>query len=147
MAYGDLQAGLRERLGVTDADASDETLLAALDETLSEQADAPAPAVPEGAVVVDAAAFADLQAAAAAGATARAEQNAARRDGIIAAAIQEGRIGPASRDTWRAHLDKDEDGAKALLESLPKNTIPVTEIGRSDEVEADSTAYPAHWKR
>ncbi|WP_454301105.1 head maturation protease, ClpP-related [Salana multivorans] len=156
MAYGDLQAGLRERLGVTDADATDDELLAAVDEALAEQADTNSIGsvvldvtsnLPDGALVVDKAVHEQLLADAAAGREAKNALDAQRRDSIITAALGDGRIAPASRDSWRAQLDKDEDGTKALLESLPKNTIPVTEIGRSDEVEADSTAYPAHWKR
>ena len=57
MAYGDLKNGLRERLGVTEADAGDEVLLAALDEALAETTTRPEP-LPAGAMVVDRAAFA-----------------------------------------------------------------------------------------
>ena len=114
MAYGDLQAGLRERLGVTDADASDETLLAALDETLTEQADtttetAAAAALPEGTVAIDATVLAELQSNARLGAEARAEQESTRRDAIVATALREGRITAASRDAWRAQLDTNEE--------------------------------------
>lgn len=145
MAYGDLQAGLRERLGVTDADASDDVLLAALDETLTEQAaptPAPVAALPEGTVAIDATVLADLQANARLGAEARAEQDRMRRDGIVATALREGRITPVSRDAWRAHLDKDEEGATTLLASLAKNTVPVAEIGHSDSLtDADDALY------
>ena len=138
MAYGDLQAGLRERLGVTDADASDETLLAALDETLTEQADTEAAtpaaaAIPDGAIVVDKGVHEQLVADAAAGREAKNVLDGQRRDGIITAALTEGRIAPASREKWRAQLDKDEDGTKELLESMPKNIVPIAEVGHSDE--------------
>ena len=151
MAYGDLQAGLRERLGVTDASPSDETLLAALDEALTEQADTArtitvTPVLPDGAQIVDAAAFADLQARAEAGDAAIESQTSDRRDAIIKAAIEDGRIAPASRTTWRTGLDKDEDGTTALLTSLPKNTIPVAETGHSDMPEgSDPLAAAAGW--
>lgn len=147
MSYENLTAGLRERLGMADADTTDEAILAALDEALAEQADErPAGMLPEGAVVVDAAALAELQAAAQAGIDAREEQHRARRDGVIAAALADGRIAPAARDAWRAQLDKDEDGTNALLDSMPKNVVPLAEIGHASE-EADPDAYPAHWKR
>lgn len=151
MAYGNLQAGLRERLGVTDASPSDETLLAALDEALTEQADTArtvtvTPVLPDGAQIVDAAAFADLQARAEAGDAAIESQTSDRRDAIIKAAIEDGRIAPASRTTWRTGLDKDEDGTTALLTSLPKNTIPVAETGHSDMPEgSDPLAAAAGW--
>ncbi|MDN3309569.1 ATP-dependent Clp protease proteolytic subunit [Microbacterium oryzae] len=150
VAYSDLQAGLRERLGVTDADASDETLLAALDETLAEQPDTTttptaSTTLPEGTVAIDATVLAELQDNARQGAEARAEQDRTRRDGIVATALHEGRITAASRDAWRAHLDKDEEGASVLLASLAKNTAaPVAEIGHSDTVtSADDALYGA----
>lgn len=147
VAYSDLTAGLRERLGVTDAAASDETLLAALDEALEEQAEAPAaPAasIPEGAVVVDSAVLAQLQSNAQAGVKALAAQDTARRDAIVSQALTEGRIAAASQDSWRAQLDKDEDGIKSLLESFPKNsTVPVAEVGHSDTLTSSDDALYA----
>lgn len=141
-----IKAGLRERLGVTDADASDETVLAALDEALAEAADptpaAPAASLPEGALVVDKAAHEQLQRDAAAGRQAMDAINAQRRDGIIAAAMNDGRIAASAKDGWRAQLDKDEDGIKALLESFPKNAVPVEEVGHSDTLtSADDALY------
>jgi ATP-dependent protease ClpP protease subunit len=151
---GDFKAGLRERLGVTDADATDETLLAALDEALKEQADGTTTSagtvvvdvtsnLPADALVVDKAVHEQLVADAAAGRKAAETLDSQRRDGIVAAALGDGRIAPASRDAWRAQLDKDEDGTKSLLESMPKNTaVPVTEIGESGpEASADDALY------
>lgn len=155
VAYDDLKAGLAKRLGVTDASASDEELLAALDETLNEQADptpepaaepAPAAALPEGTVAIDATVLAQLQQNAQRGAEARAEQDKARRDGIVANALKTGRITAASKDDWRARLDKDETGFAEVLAGLPENTVPVDEIGHASAVVEDD-AYPAHWKR
>jgi hypothetical protein len=155
MAYDDLKAGLAKRLGVSDADVSDETLLAALDETLDEQADpteteaAPAPAsaaLPEGLVAVDASVLAQLQQNAQRGAEARAEQDKERREGLIATALTTGRITTASADEWRSRLAKDESGFAAVLASLPENIVPVEEIGHASAVVTDD-AYPAHWKR
>jgi ATP-dependent protease ClpP protease subunit len=145
--HGDFVAGIRERLGMTDADVTDEAVLAALDEALAEQPDIPAApaatnALPEGAVTIDATVLAELQANARQGVEARAEQDRARRDGIVATALREGRITAASRDAWRAHLDKDEEGASTLLASLAKNTIPVEEIGHSDTLtSAEDSLY------
>lgn len=136
MAYDDLKAGLAKRLGVSEADVSDETLLAALDETLDEQADitpaAPAAAAIEGTVTVEAGAFAELQRQAGLGATAHATQQTERREGIVQNAINEGRIAPASREQFLALLDKDEAGTVAVLATFPKGTIPVSELGHSE---------------
>lgn len=142
MAYGDLKNGLRERLGVTEADAGDEVLLAALDKALT-ATPAPEP-LPEGAMVVDRAAFEQLQADAAQGVAAREQQATERRDQIIRDAIREGRIAPAARDTWRTQLDSNEEGTTSLLQSLPKNTVPVTEIGYSlDRENPEDALYRA----
>ena len=146
VAMSDFLDEVRTRLGVTDASAAEDVVLAALDEALAEQGGEfehvldSTPAIPEGAVIVDAEAFASLQSAAADGIAARAEQDKERRDGIIATAVSEGRIAPAARETWRSHLDKDEDGAKSLIESLPANTVPVAEIGHAGEAEDASSA-------
>ena len=150
-----LKAGLSARLGVTDAEISDEELLASLDEALAEQAETPtdpatvpaaAAALPEGTVAIDSTVLAQLQQNAQRGAEARAEQDKARRDGIVADALKTGRITSASKDDWRARLDKDETGYADVLSSLPENTVPVEEIGHASAV-VDDDAYPAHWKR
>jgi ATP-dependent protease ClpP protease subunit len=129
-------AGVRERLGVTDAAASEETVLTALDQVLAEQANdttpAPAATLPEGVVTIDAAVLSDLQSMAAQGVEALKSQTAARREGILAKALEDGRIAPASKDTWATLLDKDEEGTTKALDSLVKNTIPVDEIGHAD---------------
>lgn len=129
-----IKAGLRERLGVTDAEASDETLLAALDQVLEEQADTPAASavIPAGTTLVDNSVLAELQRNAQSGAEARAQQISDRRDGKIATALQEGRITAASADHFRAMLDADEDSSTQLLASLAPNTVPVDEIGHAD---------------
>lgn len=150
MSYATLKAGLRERLGMTDAEVSDEAALAALDEALAERAEPAAAAVatlPDGALVVDKAVHEQLVADAAKGRQAAETLDAQRRDGIIAAALSDGRIAPASRAAWRAQLDKDEDGTKALLESMPKNTVPVTELGHADDTKSteDRLAAKAGW--
>lgn len=145
VAYDDLKAGFAQRLGMsTDADElTDETLFAALDQALDEQADPTTETnLPAGVVAIDATVLANLQAQAAQGAQARAEQERARRDSILDTAMREGRISAASRDAWASMLEADEDRAVAALNTLAKNTIPVTEIGKSDEVgDAEAALY------
>jgi len=149
VAHDDPQAGVSERLGVTDAEAAVETApaAAATIETPTSTTPAPSAGLPEGLVAIDATVLAQLQDNARQGAEARAEQDRVRRDGIIASALQTGRITAESRDVWRARLDKDEEGFAEVLASLPENTVPVEEIGHAiASVESDD-AYPAHWKR
>ena len=143
--------GLRARLGVTDADATEETILAALDESLAEQ---PQPAVdmqvPEGTVLVDKGQWEQVKQDAEAGRQARAEQVTARRDALIADALREGRISPANSEAYRAMLDVDEERATRVLAALqPNSAVPVSEIGHAggqgDEVAAVDDAYPSNW--
>lgn len=160
VAYEDLTAGLRERLGVTETTLTDAELLAALDESLAERAEpgeVAAPAVEttpvvapatEGAVLVEAGAFAELQRQAALGATAHATQETQRREGIVQNAINEGRIAPASRAHFLALLGENEAGATAALATFPKGTIPVAEIGHSESDtinDNDRLAAKAGW--
>ena len=147
-----LKADILQRLGVTDANADDATILAALDEALEERADetAPTASIPEGTVLLDAGRFAELEAQAAAGAQARAQQDAERRDRLVATALTEGRISAANRAIWRERLDADEDGTAALLATLPKaGAVPTEEngyTGGEDESSEDSlyaSLYPS----
>ena len=145
MSYGDLQAGLRARLGVTDAAATDEVLLAAVDEVLAEQAStdaAPAASIPAGTQLIDSDVLAALQRDAAAGREAHESQITARRDGIIATALREGRITAASAPSFRAMLDADEEAATKTIQSLAANTVPVAEVGHSaGDANADDALY------
>lgn len=135
-----IKAGLRERLGVTDADASDETLLAALDEALAEQPDpAPAASLPEGVVTIEASQLEQMRADATAGREAREAQIAAERAATVDAAVADGRIAPARRDHWIASLAADAGSAETLA-GLQKGLIPIDAKGHTggvDETEAD----------
>ncbi|KDA05556.1 peptidase [Microbacterium sp. CH12i] len=145
VAYDDLTAGLRERLGVTDAAATDETLLAAVDEVLAEQSETPAAAaasIPSGTQLIEDNVLTQLRADAVAGREARNEQISARRDGIISDALSAGRISAASAPQFRAMLDADETAASAVISSLAANTVPVEEVGHSDTLtSADDSLY------
>lgn len=144
-----LMAGLRERLGMTDAETSEDAVLAALDEALAEQADptpAPVAALPEGVVAVEKDQLDELKSAAAEVRAIRAEQAAARRESLVHAAINDGRIAPARAEAWRKQLNADEEGATALLAGLEPGTIPLAEIGHSDDVpESDEDRIYAKW--
>ncbi|TFC30104.1 peptidase [Cryobacterium sp. MDB1-18-2] len=145
MTYDNLVAGLRERLGLTDATATDELLLAAVDTALAAQSTNTAITPPAGTALIDSEVLLDLQAAAADGRQARAEQDRTRRESIVATAVKEGRIAPSSRDTWLAQLTTNEDGTASLLASLAPNTIAVAEIGHSDELSTDDSLYASAW--
>ncbi len=142
-------ATVRDRLGVTDANASEETVIAALDEALTESADtptaAPAASIPAGTQLIEDSVLETMRADAAAGREARQQQISDRRDGMIQNALAEGRITAASAPQFRAMLDADEESGAAVLASLAANTtVPVAEIGHADGVhDADEALYNA----
>ena len=154
MSYESLTAGLRERLGITEADTPEDGILAALDEALSEQAAVAHPTaevvlgLPEGVVAVEAAVLEELRANVAELQGVRDAQAVERRARLVDAAVADGRIPPARREHWLTALAADEEGMAPVLASLAPNTVPLVEIGHAaDSDDADATAYPAHWKR
>ncbi|MDV8022278.1 head maturation protease, ClpP-related [Rhodococcus sp. IEGM 1330] len=138
-----LKEGLAERFGF-DPDADDETVLQAVDEALAEQtSDTPtttpaADATPDQLAAVaakfgltlvnstQAQTLEDLT-------TFRNDQLKRDRESFIDNAISEGRFAPAVRDTWLDAYEKNPEGTRAIVDSLPKNTIPVFESGHGQE--------------
>lgn len=143
--------GLRERLGITDESADEVTILAALDEALAEPEPAPVATLPEGAVAIDSAVLADLQASARDGAEARAHQRAESYASAVEQAVKDGRITPAQRGAaptaeakgagWLGKLHTEGADGVAALSSLAAGLVPVAEIGYSnDDAKPDSAA-------
>ena len=148
MSYETLTAGLRERLGITEASATDESILSALDEALAEQSD-PAPQaaaqVPEGLALIDVDQLASLQSAAARIGAIEEERATERRESLVTAAVSDGRIPPARRDHWLAQLAADEEGMAPILAALPP-VIPLAEVGHSDGIEdSEDALYAKAW--
>jgi ATP-dependent protease ClpP protease subunit len=137
------------------------TLVAAVAEALAEQEQTPAPQasaqLPEGVMTIGADVLAQLQADAAQGRAAREDQVRERRDGIVSRALREGRITAATRETWRAELDRNEEGTAALLQTLTP-VVNTSERGHDDGSQdkaevitsyqqvLDNPAYRAVWK-
>ena len=139
-----LKAGLRERLGITDADVADEAILAALDEALNEQADIPtidAVALPDGVVMAEAAVLDGMRAELAELRQIRDAQAEQTRASLVEAAISDGRIPKAREAHWLAALKADEEGMAPVLAALAPNTVPLVEIGHSDDVESAEDLY------
>lgn len=137
----EFRSSLIERLGL-DAEATDESILGAID-TLREPVEVDVRAhLPEGTELVDSEMLAGLRDEAARGRDAIEALDASRREAIVDAAVADGRITAASRDQWLASLARDEEVAAGLLETLARNTVPVSEIGHADEPEnADDALY------
>jgi ATP-dependent protease ClpP protease subunit len=137
---------LATRLGIADENADGDTLLAALDEALSEQTEPPAApaatttAVPPGAVLIESDVLASLRTDAAAGAAARKQQEADARAALVTAAIADGRISPARKDAWLAKLAADPGEADTLAQLEPGLTVPTTAIGHAGDGTDPATA-------
>jgi ATP-dependent protease ClpP protease subunit len=123
----DLKKELANRLGLSEtAELTDAVLLSAVDEVLNEQVDPAAPTkatVPEGTVLIDKGVLDSLQADARLGVDARNEQVATRREGIVKAALEKGKIRADSREKWLGMLAKDEENTKDILDSLAEGTV------------------------
>lgn len=151
-AMPDLSEGLRQRLGLA-AEATEDTILAALDEALTERAEttpvaaSTPPAAPTGVEQIDAVTLDELRRQAAAGAAARTQQELEHRTRTVDAAIRDGRIPPARRDHWLTQLAADP-GAETVLVSLAKGTVPLTEVGIDTAPdEAEDTEFDSIFTR
>jgi hypothetical protein len=100
-------------------------------EPAAEAAPEPVAASAGNLVTVEAAALDQLKADAAAGRAAREQQIREADEGVVMAAVKEGRIAPAGKDKWLKLLASDREGTKAVLASLAPGVVPVREIGHS----------------
>lgn len=138
--YAEFLDNLRSQLGVQNAEADETQILAALNEALDERADS-TQAIPEGTVLLERDRYDALQQQAADGAAARAQQITERRDGIISAAVEDGRISPANSKTWRERLDENEAGTTELIATLaPNRAVPLVEVGYTGD-DTDDALY------
>lgn len=133
----DSTATLRQRLGLAE-NADEGTILAALDEALTERAEPQTTTqLPEGVVAIDSAQLAELRASAEQGVQARAQQERETRERIVQNAIDTGRIAPARRDAWLNRLQVDPAEAETL-NALEPGLVPVAQIGNGQS-DADNT--------
>jgi len=132
----------------TTTTTTEVTPAATTTETTEPAAPAVAPAavaaagLPAGMVVIDEATLKTLQVGASAGLEAKTKSEEQERSTLVAAAIGDGRIAPASREHW-TNLLKNDPTAKETLASLQKGLIPVEmrEIGQGGHgVDGDGAA-------
>lgn len=152
---------LREQLGLAE-DASDEDVTAKLTElnarpdeaAVTEQVAAAAQQAKDEAIAASAASaptaehLAALQADAAAGREARDLLASQDRETFIAAAMGDGKFPPAAKDSYLAQLAKGGDVEKAtreFIDGLPKNTVPVEEIGASGGTDGGDQIASTGW--
>jgi len=136
-----LSEAVRDKLGLTDTDADDDALIAALtNATVATEApaepEAPAAPVTEaapstGTVTVDETEYANLRRQAALGATAHERLVADDRRQFLDSAVRAGKFAPARRGHYEAMLSADPEGAKALIDGLAPGLVPVSEQGHN----------------
>jgi ATP-dependent Clp endopeptidase proteolytic subunit ClpP len=102
--------------------------------------------VPADRVVLDMDTYNDLKAAAKLGWDAKNEADTASREAEVDQWIKDGRFNVAIRSKAVALTHKDMDAARALYGSIPKNTIPVKEIGHGQDREATDAATKSDFR-
>lgn len=101
--------------------------------------DAPAqPGKMSGAVLVDRETLATLQRNSNMGVQAWERQRKSDRDSYLHAAVQNGKFPPARFAHWQEAWDRDPDGIKAQIDSMPEGLIPVGQIGGAPLEEGDN---------
>jgi ATP-dependent protease ClpP protease subunit len=117
-----------------DDDASEE----------EESEDSSEASIPDGTVLVDAAALAQLQASAGRADELFEKERVRTRDALLNSAVKAGKIPPARLDHWRTQYDNDAEGITKVVNELPE-VIPVSEIGHGghgeDNADANATGY------
>lgn len=107
-----------------------------------------ASALPEGTVLVDAAALATLQADAAKGAAVADRLQKEDDDRVVLTAIKEGKIPPSRREHFEALLKADREGTVAMINGLHADVVPVAERGivvANSDSTVTSSGYPTEW--
>jgi len=103
----------------------------------------PAEASDDTTVPVDRTVLSELQANSKLGVEAREQQVAERRETILKAALEDGKITPASRSAWESKLKAAPEATEAELDALPKGLVPVDgEVGHGGST-TDQTAVEA----
>jgi len=161
MDFSELSDKQRTRLCASlelAADATDEQIGAAL-EADPEQPPATEPPAPddpktpetpeepeekpeEPTVPVDKTVLAELTANSELGRQAREKQVADHREKVLATALDDGKITPASKSAWAKKLKAAPEATEAELAELPKNLVPVKEIGHGGST-TDGSAAPS----
>jgi ATP-dependent protease ClpP protease subunit len=127
---------LRRKLGVAE-DADETTILAALDESLSERAEAAPvtdPTIPEGHIVIPEARLRDLEANAQRGADAASSLQVKEREDFLDSVRT--KFVPANRAAWAKEYDRDPDGTRKHFESTP-DIIALVPAGHGQNDGAD----------
>lgn len=132
--------GLRTRLGIAE-DTSEDDVLAAVDAALTERAESESIEARADIVSVDRSRFAEMQSQLAEFAAYREGQETAAAESYLTQAMADGKFPPAKLSHYRDLLKAAPEQARVLIDGMPKNVIPVDEIGHDgDGVHVDEFA-------
>lgn len=104
-------------------------------------ADAEPVAASDGTVRIDAKVWEETVNQAREGAAARQEQLTERRERILTAAVDDGKIAPASKDAWRKKLKAAQEETEKELDSLTPGLLPVKETSVEGSSDAQQDSY------
>lgn len=128
-----LSDALRERLGIADETADEDTILAALDEALSEHADPPAPP----STTLAPAALAEVTRLSTELAELKAQAAVRERDEFFAAALRDGKTSPAERAQLETMYDAAPAQTRALVDARAVGSVvPVAALGHGEDTSA-----------
>lgn len=151
MQFSDEQlATLRNKLGLADdATLEPSQVLAAIADKVTPQEEPVTPEVKPapkaaGTMTIDASAWEAQQESIRRLEAAQAKAKREERDQIIDQAVRDGKFAPARKEHWAKLWDADPEGARAVIDGLTKNVIPVDAIGIGLEDDESIDAEFAH---
>lgn len=111
-----------------------------------QEAETPKLQIPEGMALIDAEALEEMKVAASQTKILFEKDRVARREELLAAAMMDGKFGPAQAARYRSMFDRDAEGTEEIIKEMASGSVPVQEIGRGDDVSASTgDEYPAEW--
>lgn len=148
MQFSDEQlATLRKKLGLADdATLEPSQVLAAIADVTPQEPKNVDPETPAekpvkqvaGTMTIDASAWDAQQAAIKALQAKQDKHDREERDTVIAQAVKDGKFAPARKEHWAKLWDADPEGARAVIDGLTKNVIPVEALGIGLEDDDDA---------
>jgi hypothetical protein len=142
------EAALRSALGLGEADDLTPDAVVTAAGALAERAEAKVAAsagVPltDRQMVIDKDAWAERERRLAALETREHQREVAERDQVIAAAVRQGKFGPASTEDYARAWDKDPENTRKIIAMMRPNVMPVSDMGvPGGDGSADAEHFP-----
>jgi ATP-dependent protease ClpP protease subunit len=124
-------ATLRTELGL-DEDATIGDVLEAVKAKDAQETAKTTAKLPPGVTMIDEGTLTQLRSDAAKGVEAHKQQQKARREGLVAAALRDGKIRAVDKDRYLTNLELDPETYEGVLASLEPGLVPTSELGSDD---------------